>query len=225
VDLPGVNVLVRLARRPGGAELASRVEDVTVSPVPGPGGRATRYLVAAPQYPGDLVEPDPDEEWLLSWVTERARWEVPVRRADAPGRTPRSWWVTPAGPVRRQQRRRFYRAACSTGVTLELLAAPWGVVPGRTVDVSEGGVRCLLPVVGVEPGTRVLVRLDLDGVDELLEGVVLRTRRPGRSARVAGWWRELAVALDDPERHGDAIRRVVVRMQLRARRLAPPGSR
>ena len=247
-ELPTVNLLVRLG--PAGAgggggsggggegtgpEFASRVEDVQPA---GP-GRGVRFLVAAPAYPGDLLDQPPDADaaavgdaaadvpWVMSWVTERARWELPVRRRAAPGAVPRSWWLTPVGPVRRRQRRRFYRAGCCVPVELVLLGGGAVSLSGRTLDVSEGGLRCLVPLPhgDLAPGTRVLVRVALDGVDSPLAGVVLRCRRPAPAARIAGWHRELAVALDDPDRHGDAVRRVVVRLQLRARRLGPPGTR
>jgi PilZ domain len=231
VELPTINLLVRLTRLTAGSpavsELASRVEDVR----PGSLGRRARFLVAAPGYPGDLLDPLPGERWLLSWVTERARWELPVHRAEAPpeaGRTgPRAWWLTPAGPVERRQRRRFYRAPCGVPVELDLLSEPFRTLSGRTLDVSEGGLRCLVPLPegDVPEHVRVLVRVGLDGIEGALGGVVLRSRRPARTGRVAGGHRELAVAFDEPERSGDAVRQVVARLQHRARRLAPPAVR
>jgi hypothetical protein len=231
VELPTVNLLVRLTRLTGESvavrELASRVEDVR----PASPGRPTRFLVAAPAYPGDLLDPLPGEVWLLAWVTERARWELPVHRTDAPPdvtrRGPRAWWLTPAGPIERRQRRRFYRAPCAVPVELDQLAEPFRTLSGRTLDLSEGGLRCLLPLAegDLAPHTRVLVRVALDGVHGALGGVVLRSRRPARAGRVAGWHREVVVAFDEPEVHGDAVRRVVARLQQRARRLAPPAPR
>lgn len=252
-ELPTVNMLVRLtppalvpdqdgepalepAADPDAVDLASRVEDVR----PATPGRPVQFLVAAPTYLGDLLddpgdvpgpagaEPVDGEVWVMSWVSDRARWELPVCRSSGePGRGPRSWWLTPAGPVRRRQRRRFFRAPCGAAVELDQLSEPFRTLTGRTVDLSEGGVRCLLPLPDgdVAPGTRVLVRLSLAGVDGVLGAVVLRSRRPPRTSRVAGVHREVAIAFDDPERHGDAVRRIVVRSQLRSRRLAPPTSR
>jgi len=232
-ELPTINMLVRLGPATGGPdrpEFASRVEDVRPA---GQGGMS--FLVVAPGYPGDLVDGVADgvadgegpASWVMSWVTERARWELPVRREPAPAGGPRAWWVTPAGPVRRRQRRRFYRAGCCVPVELAPVLRPGVTLGGRTLDVSEGGLRCLVPLPDgdLAAGTRVLVRVELDGVDDVLAGVVLRCRRPAPGARIAGWHRELAVALDDPDRYGDALRRVVVRLQLRARRLGPPGTR
>jgi hypothetical protein len=220
VELPRINMLVRLIG-PGAAAdpagLPARVEDVLV-PAP---GRPASFLVTAPSYPGDLVDSGTDEEWLLTWVSERGRWELPVRRRDATESGPRSWWVSPSGPVQRNQRRDFYRVHCCRAVSVDILTDPFLTLTGRTLDLSEGGLRCLLPATGLDAGTRVLVRLAFDDVPRTYGGVVLRSHRPARAARVAGWHREVAIAFDNPDLYGDALRRFVIRTQLRARRLAP----
>jgi len=223
VELPTVNMLVRLIGPEGAADpagLPSRVEDVAV-PAP---GRPIAFRVVVPTYPGDLVDADGAQPWLLTWVSERGRWELPVTRADAVDPGPRSWWLTPAGPIRRDQRRSFFRAHCAGTVAVDVLADPFPTLLGRTVDLSEGGLRCLLPTAAIQAGTRVLVRLGLEGLTGTYAGVVQRSNRPNRAARVAGWHHELAIAFDDPERHGDALRQYVVRLQLRSRRLAPPSA-
>jgi hypothetical protein len=218
-ELPTVNLLVRLVGPDGAADpagAASRIEDIAA---PSP-GRPVAFRVVAPTYRGDLLDPDPDTLWLMTWVSERGRWELPVCRTDADGPGPRCWWLTPAGSIRRNQRRSFYRAPCMGAVAVDLLADPFATLLGRTLDLSEGGLRCLLPSAGIDPGTPVVVRLSLDGLRGVFEGVVRRTVRPARAARVAGWHREAAIAFDDPEVHGDALRRFVAREQLRQRQLA-----
>ena len=233
--LPTVNLLVRLTVPVGpGAqgtplrpELASRIEDAR----PARGAEPARWLVAAPRYPGDLIEPEPDAECMMSWVTEAGRWELPVRResgvraVSASGVPVPSWWLVMAGQARRQQRRRFYRAGCSLPVEVDVLADPFPTLFVRALDLSEGGLRGVLPVGGLDAGTQVIVRVPLGGVRTAFAGVVQRSRRPGHRARVAGWHSEVALAFDDPEVHGDLLRSTVIKMQLRARRLAPPGSR
>jgi hypothetical protein len=216
-----VNLLVRLLGPDGASDptgAASRIEGIA-APAP---GRPVAFRVVAPSYPGDLIDPDPDTLWLLTWVSERGRWELPVRRADADGPGPRCWWLTPAGSIRRNQRRSFYRAACTGAVAVDVLADPFPTVLGRTLDLSEGGLRCLLPTTGLEAGTSVVTKLSFDGLRGAFEGVVRRSVRPVRAVRVAGWHREVAIAFDNPEAHGDALRQFVVRQQLRQRRLAPP---
>jgi PilZ domain len=108
---------------------------------------------------------------------------------------------------------------------VDVLADPFSTLLGRSVDLSEGGLRGVLPVTGLDAGTRVIVRVPLDGVPTVFEGVVQRSRRPSHRARVAGWHSDVALAFDDPEAHGGALRAAVITMQRRARRLAPPGSR
>jgi hypothetical protein len=108
---------------------------------------------------------------------------------------------------------------------VDVLTDPYPTLLGRAVDLGEGGLRAVLPVAGLDVGTRVIVRVPLAGVRTVFEGVVQRGRRPGHRARVAGWHSDVALAFDDPEAHGDLLRSTVIRMQLRARRLAPPGSR
>lgn len=232
--LPTVNQLVRLslpAPVPVGPDrqdgVPSRIEDIA----PATPAAAVRWLVAAPRYPGDLIEPTPDVTLTMSWLTEAGRWLVPVQwqggvRSQAPGGAPiRSWWLAMAGPARPDQRRRFYRAGCALPIEVDVLADPFPTVVGRAVDLSEGGVHGVLPIAALEAGTRVIVRIPLDGVPVALEGVVQRCRRPGHRVRVAGWHSEVAVAFDDPQGRGDQLRGAVMRMQSRARRLAPPGSR
>jgi hypothetical protein len=244
--LPTVNLLVRLSvptaataaaataasatattRSAARDGVPSRVEDV----VPGSAASPPRWLVAAPRYPGDLIEPEPDAPCLMSWVTETGRWVVPVTRERgvrslSPSGVPiRSWWLAMAGPARPDQRRSFYRAGCALPVELDVLADPFPTVIGRAVDLSEGGLRGVLPIAALHAGTQVIVRVPLDGVRTVLDGVVQRSRRPSHRARVAGWHSEVAVAFDHPDEHGDLLRATVIRMQLRARRLAPPGSR
>jgi hypothetical protein len=242
IVLPTVNLLVRLwlpapssgsplglsVGRPSAQDgVPSRVEDV----VPAGAAAPVRWLVAAPRYRGDLIEPEPDAGCLMSWVTEAGRWVVPVRREcgtrslSREGVPIRSWWLAMAGPARPDQRRRFYRAGCALPVEVDVLADPFPTVLGRAIDLSEGGLRGVLPITGLDAGTQVIVRLPLDGVRTVLDGVVQRSRRPSHRAAVAGWHSEVVVAFDDPDRHGDLLRRTVIRMQLRARRLAPPGSR
>jgi len=214
-------MLVRLIG-PGGAAdpagLPSRVEDVAA---PGP-GRPMAFRVVAPEYPGDLVDAEDSGPWMLTWVSDRGRWELPVRRTESDDPGPRSWWLTPAGQVYRNQRRSFYRAHCPGSVGVDVLADPFPTFIGRTLDLSEGGLRCLLPTAALDGGARVLVRLSFEGLSGTYPGVVVRSVRPLRSARVAGWHREAAIAFDDPEAGGDVLRAFVVRLQLKARRLSPP---
>ena len=124
--------------------------------------------------------------------------------------------------ARNQAQRAAARDAVAARLTAKLsgAAAVAGYLPLPTEPFTARVLDAL-----VAAGTRVIVRVPLDGVRTVIGGVVQRSRRPGHRARVAGWHSEVAVAFDDPDLHGDLLRATVIRMQLRARRLAPPGSR
>ncbi|MDQ1289818.1 MAG: hypothetical protein QG622_3384 [Actinomycetota bacterium] len=88
------------------------------------------------------------------------------------------------------------------------------------IDLGEGGIRCVVKGVPPPQGARIVVILGHD--DSVIEcpGVVIRhltvnNRDPDFTT--------LAIRFDDPERHGDTIRRMVFAEQLRLRqnRLEP----
>ncbi|HET9655780.1 MAG TPA: PilZ domain-containing protein [Kineosporiaceae bacterium] len=88
---------------------------------------------------------------------------------------------------------------------------------GTTLDLSEGGVRCLLPPPQLRAGQPVRVNLEVEGELLHLDGTVVRS---DRRAPVAG--REpqcdTGIAFTEPDEHGDLLRRAVFSEQLRSRR-------
>lgn len=90
-------------------------------------------------------------------------------------------------------------------------------VSGTTLDLSEGGLRCLLPPPALVLGQRVRVLLSIDGEDLVLDSDVVRAQpleaRPGVVKQV-----ETGVEFCDPEEYGDVLRRAVFSEQLRLRR-------
>lgn len=99
----------------------------------------------------------------------------------------------------------------------EMLSTGGGTLHGTTLDLSEGGVRCLLPPPQLRTGQPVRVHLDVAGNRLAPEGTVVRVEpwppRPG-----AGRQYETGIAFTEPDEHGDLLRKVVFDEQLRARR-------
>ena len=125
------------------------------------------------------------------------------------------WHVAVSGQAERSQRRKAVRAR----VELEVLI-PWAgaQMTGKTVDLSEGGMRALMDGWGLPPksGTLTQVSVMLDDTPLLLHGEVVWT-----TIRGAQWL--LAMKFNDvPERAGDLLRRRVFQA-LRDERAAGAG--
>jgi hypothetical protein len=92
-----------------------------------------------------------------------------------------------------------------------------GTVHGSTLDLSEGGVRCVLPPPPVRSGQPVRVHLEVQGDQLVLDGTVVRVKatvpRPGAHPQY-----ETGIAFTEPDLHGDLLRRAVFSEQLRSRR-------
>jgi hypothetical protein len=82
------------------------------------------------------------------------------------------------------------------------------------LDLGEGGVRCVVRGAPPAPGMRIVVLLGADSVLECT-GVVIRHLQPNDDDTE---FTTLAIRFDDPEKHGDAIRRMVFAEQLRLRK-------
>ena len=124
------------------------------------------------------------------------------------------WHLAVSGQAERSQRRKAVRGRVSVPVII-----PWagGQMNGRTVDLSEGGMRALMDGWGIppEPTTRSQVTLDLDDALLHLHGEVVWT-----TIRGAQWL--LAMKFTDvPEKAADRLRRRVFQA-LRDERAARP---
>jgi len=160
----------------------------------------------------------------------------------------RLWWLTAAGEPSRVQRRTYFRCSCAFPIMVEITPTalapdeqpgigesapdpadggdqtqdappPPILVRGRTVNLSEGGVRCYLHGKLIEIGSHVSVRLDLI-VGERMQTVTLggRVLRCGLALGSPPPM-DCAVAFDDPDEHGDLIRQALFSEQLRQRRM------
>ncbi len=243
--LPRINTLVRVAvgssENPAdglrAAAVPSRVEDVeditdavdaasgangvgaahVVAPLVGAGvvpRLRRRVLVATPRFRGDVEEPAPGTACTLTWTTAQGVVELPVAFDLATARTSdpavlRHWWLVVTGEAVRVQRRDWFRCPVALPVTLAGLT-------GRTTDLGEGGLRCLLAGPPPGAGTPVDVWLGLDDAGSVdVPGSVVRANQAARAPDHA----DTIVRFDDPDATGDAIRRVLFAEQLRLRRL------
>ncbi|MFN8075613.1 MAG: PilZ domain-containing protein [Kineosporiaceae bacterium] len=223
LELPRVNALVRVAigvgPDPDGAmrveDVASRIEDRTDPQQP---FAPERLLLAAPRYAGDSELPRPGTACWVSWPTQRGLMDLPVAFVGAEYAREKlaAWWVEVTGAAVRTERRRFFR------VTLQLpleLRVPDLVLTGHVVDLSEGGLRCLLPsaldAAGLVLGDEVEVAFTPEGHSTLaLSGIVVRLL-PGPTRTDP---REVGLRFLDTRAYADVMRRVVYDEQLRARR-------
>jgi hypothetical protein len=127
---------------------------------------------------------------------------VEVRTGDAP-----TWLLRVVGPASRGQRRNAVRVPMSVPVEL---GAGEGMLVGATLDLSEGGTRCLLngkpgtATRTVEVGSVLPVTVDLDGNRLAAQAEVIR-RHPRDDDRTELSLRFVGLG----ERREDIIRRRV----------------
>lgn len=221
--LPEVNKLIRISVGAGpdpdddrvADDVPSRVEDVSV--VPGPSRRSAprRILhVAVPSYAGDLEGPR-DGTWCgVSWLTPAGVFEVPTafEGRDMVGPVVKAWRLVVTGPTVRAQRRRFVRTSWTAPLRVRIADR---TLSGQCSDLSEGGVRCLLPLPPLDADTE--VEVTLNGPD----GPLVLTARVLRAEEITVQSDKLVqtvLVFSDPDVHGDMLRRLVFEEQLRARR-------
>lgn len=205
-------------------EALSLVEDLRLEVTgrrPGP----AEIVIARPVFSGDLEAERPGARYVVRWVTDRGVHEVPVRYVSREriGPVVLGWRLTVTGPVSRIQRRAHARVDLAVPVQVAVLddssldgeAVGVGVLTGRTINLSEGGMlACLNPPVPVL-GAAVVVRFEIAEERFVPTGTVVRLQpTSGPAARPA-----VAVQFDRPDAHGDRLRPLLFAHQLHARRL------
>ena len=152
------------------------------------------------------VRLEPGEHLELIWRGPEELRSVPAELvAVSAGDTP-TWRIRTVGPASRGQRRAAVRAPLA--VPLELTVGGT-VLQGATLDLSEGGSRCLLAgnaekQPAVEAGTVVPVTVDLDGDRLTVDAEVVR-HHPREDDRTELSLRFLRIG----EKREDLIRRRV----------------
>lgn len=148
----------------------------------------------------EVVETDDPAE--LYWVGAQEEWSLTgaVQAVENDGR-PR-WHIAVDGPAERSQRRKAVRARVEVPVQI-----PWAgsQMMGRTVDLSESGMRAMMDGWGVplDPGTPSQLTLTLDDALIHLHGAVVWT-----SIRGARWLMAMRF-VDVPDDVADRLRRRV----------------
>jgi PilZ domain-containing protein len=139
----------------------------------------------------------------LYWVGDHEERTLPATVSAVEGSAEPRWRLSVTGPATRSQRRKAVRALVQLPVLM-----PWAgsVMTGKTVDVSEAGMRALMDGWGLppEPGTPVQADVTLDDDHTVdLYGVIVRQLTQG-----AQW--QLSMRFDDvPEDVADRLRRRV----------------
>jgi hypothetical protein len=245
--LPGLNTLIRITVGSSGdpqdppvaSQVPSRIEDVVAGDEVHDLGWSSPILwIAPPHYSGDVEIPERGTACTVSWPTPAGIYQLQAafEGRDLVGPAVRAWRMRVTGPAMRAQRRRYVRVTWTGPVTVILPATPIerttdseeggsGRIPdeavesrglaGAMVDLSEGGLRCLLPPPLLRSGQRVRVNLPVAG--QLVDTAATVVWTKPRITPV-GTFADSGFSFDDPEEHGDFLRRVVFSEQLRARR-------
>jgi len=195
-----VNAQVAL-ELPGHEDLvASRVEDV----------QGVRLWLARPSEAG--AEPS-RSSLTLRWTTDEGLWRLPIAYEELVTEPVPQWQVRAAGQAERTQRRDGFRVPIMGAVTIRLGQVTW---TARIVDLSEGGVRCRLPLdAPARPGREVGVGLDLVQRGLEVPGEVVRHHEQGDAL-------DVGLRLDPPsEAVRETLRRFLLAEQIRQRNAQP----
>jgi c-di-GMP-binding flagellar brake protein YcgR len=198
-DLPKINSLVRIEMREG-QYIPSRVEAVD----------GNLYTVGRPSYSGDLEVADPGTEMAMIWFSERGVYGVPARLVTQHRDRIPVWQIEITGEVELKQRRKFVRVPFVAPVTLAVGKDAENAVEGTLVDLSEGGIRCVLRSAVRED--IVAVTIDDDESPITVSGWIVRVTPQADGSQ------HVVVVFDPSPGDADRIRRLVMREQLRLRR-------
>lgn len=218
----------------------TRVENVVADGAPS-GGR--RYVIAAPRYQGDLELPMPGTACTLEWPGTHGCWILPVAfdgEELAREEGLRVWLMDTLGPPRQNERRSYVRVGWAVPIAISLMSAadirvataggrdeatmaacPGKIPPlpdgieGEARNISEGGIRALIPGPRLPVGLGVLARFTVSGEAFTVPSRISRIRPTG----LIGLYQfDIAIAFDNPAKQGDRLRPLLFAEQLRIRR-------
>jgi hypothetical protein len=205
----GVHHLVRLQFGVG-VDARSRVEELDGDDV----------WIAAPTDGAYLLHRHGEDDLALEWMAPRGRVTQAVKVVGIESGHIETWRLRKVGEPRVEQLREFVRVETAIPISATLLKSDDGagqnqVFKGTTIDISEGGVRCMLAtkdagVSSLQPDAEVVVHLTLEGRPLDIPAKVLRGLQGlhGKSE---------VVFVFAASQYGDDIRRFVFATQIRAR--------
>lgn len=165
---PAVNTLVSLIGSGWEGTASSRVEDLNDDIL----------VVAAPHDPAgealEILRPQPGDTVQVRWVHRRGMSERQAEVVAVEMHPRPQWRITASKPPDQIQRREAVRVE----VLLELEVRHDGTsYKATTVDVSEGGLRCIIPAFAtVEPGSRLELSFEVEGAPIAATAEVVRSR-------------------------------------------------
>lgn len=195
-------VMVRVAHQHD-REFAARIEDLDSGTV----------IVTAPPGANSAVLASGSRDVELSWLSPRGRYEQQCRLESSGPSTNvpsggRRWRLRPLRQPILVQRRRYIRVRANVDVTIDLGAER---LAGSTVDVSEGGFRIRVPRREIADSQHTVVRASIGGTKVALPGYVVRTTDADPDLT------EAVIAFQAHGTDAEAVRRMVLHLQLRAR--------
>jgi hypothetical protein len=204
-DWPSLNSRAWLRLQCCGAEHPTRVEGFTEN----------GCILAAPSLPHTHdVDPKVAKDGLfLGWVSVHHALEVPAMLVEHETDPLPMWTIEAAGKVEETQRRNYVRLMMDLDIEMELIPGG-GTTRARTIDLSEGGIKCLVDEWAPDPGGRIFnVHVTVDGQQFVIP------------AQVA-WWgnmegklRGVGVRFEhDNQNVADSIRSFIFAKQLEQRR-------
>ena len=148
-------------------------------------------------------------ECLVEWTTERGLHKRPgVLLSSSPPPEPR-WRIRATGPARTDQRRRYTRADLRIPISVDTGDV---VYKSETLDLSEGGLRCIVKTKNPLPNT-VFISVELEGERFKVPCRIARKRKVDTG-------QELSIAFTMvPAAAEDRLRRQVFSAQVRHRTL------
>lgn len=202
-DLPAVNTLVRVRCSRDGEVHRSRIEALDDHDL----------LIAAPHAEDDPHLPYANDALVVSWGSARGRCSLRVCFGGLEKSRVLMWRLAPDGEVELEQRRHSVRVSAPGKVTVVAGAGVIAPKTGSILDVSETGVRCLLPRGFAAAGMPVEVQLEFDEEAITIGGEVLRVS-PGSNEHD-----EVVVVLTPAPAQADRLRRFVYARQRHERRM------
>jgi hypothetical protein len=195
VDRPEVRSSADVTLITRGITVAARVDVSEIyTIVVCPEGEGTEWKTTV--RPGDAVE--------VYWVggQEERTLKATISEVEVEDGFDPRWHLSVNGPATRSQRRKAVRARVELPVVL-----PWSgaTLVGKTVDVSEAGMRAMVDGWGLppEPGTALDVTITLDDAVVDVHGLVVWQADRGSQ------WLMAMQFLDVPEKAADHLRRRV----------------